>query len=146
MTIEGVKKATEHFLKTLDEEKIFKFNSELWNEHSEDYHNFTSRRYIFFKALQKITDKIEDGILSDEESETFMVQIQVWSLSSALEWIKIILTVMVNPKMVVLDPEKLMLGQVIKAICKKIRYDEKLTNKTFDNFMVDFVFLIRWSL
>jgi len=67
-----------------------------------------------------------------------MVQIQVWSLASALELVKLLLIVLVNPKKVILDPEKLMYGQVIKAICKEIGYDEKLKNKIFDYFMVDF--------
>ena len=138
MTIEGIRKATEYFLKTIEEENIFKFNSELWAKYAEHYKNFTSRRNLFFKTLQKIGNKINDGTLSDEEAQTFMVQIQVWSLASALELVKLLLIVLVNPKKVILDPEKLMYGQVIKAICKEIRYDENLKNKTFDNFMVDF--------
>ncbi len=138
MTVEDVKKATEHFLKTIEEENIFKFNSELWANYSEHYKNFTYRRNFFLKTLQKIANKINDGALSDEEAQIFMVQIQVWSLASALELVKLLLIVLVNPKKVILDPEKLMYGQVIKAICKEIGYDEKLRNKTFDNFMVDF--------
>jgi len=138
VTVEGIRKATEHFLKTIEEENIFKFNSEVWDQYSEHYNNWLYRINSFTKTLQKIVNKIDDGTLSDEESVNFMVQLQLWHLASTLELAKFFFMVLVNPDKVTFDPEKLMYGHVIKTICKAIGFDKKLQKITLDSFMVDF--------
>jgi len=137
MTVENIRKATELFLKTIDEEGVFKFNSELFADFGEHFRNWTSRRNLFLKTLQKIAIKV-DGILSDEEAETFMIQISIWNLASILELTKFFLMLLINKEKIDLDPEKAMYGHVIDSICKEIGYNETTRKITLDNFMVDF--------
>lgn len=137
MTVESIRKATELFLKTIEEEGVYKFNSSLFSDYGEHFKNWSNRRNLFLKTLEKIANKV-DGTLSDEESETFMVQISIWNLASILELIKFFLMLLVNKEKIDLDPEKAMYGQVIESICKEIGYDETTKKTTLDNFMVDF--------
>jgi len=44
MTVEGVRKATEHFLKTMDEEGVYEINSEFVKEHIDYHKNWSNRR------------------------------------------------------------------------------------------------------
>lgn len=137
MTVESIRKATELFLKTIDDEGVFKFNSELFADYGEHLKNWTARRNLFLKTLQKIASKV-DGTLSNEEAETFMIQISIWNLASILELTKFFLMLLINKEKIDLDPEKAMYGQVIEAICKEIGYNEITRKITLDNFMVDF--------
>ncbi len=137
MTVEGVRKATEHFLKTMDEEGVYEINSEFVEENIDYHKNWSNRRNSFNLILKKITELIDGKITSDEVG-LFMIQIMIWNLASMLELFKFFLIVMTNKERIVFNPDKSMYGQVIEAICNEIGYDKKTKKTTLDTFMVDF--------
>ena len=137
MTVEGVRKATEHFLKTMDEEGVYEINSEFVEENIDYHKNWSNRRNSFNLVLKKITELI-DGKITNDEVGLFMIQIMIWNLASMLELFKFFLIVMTNKERIVFNPDKSMYGQVIEAICNEIGYDKKTKKTTLDTFMVDF--------
>jgi len=137
MTVEGIRKATEHFLKTMDEKGVYKINSEFFNENVDYHKNWSSRRNSFNIVLKKITQLI-NGKITNEEAGLFMIQLMIWNLASMLELFKFFLIVITNKERVVFNPDKSMYGQVIEAICKEIGFDDKTRKTILDTFMVDF--------
>ena len=137
MTVEGIRKATEHFLDTMDSEGVYEINLQYFRDHVEHFKNWSNRRNSFFIVLKKITQLI-DGKIADEEGGLFMMQIMIWNLASMLELFKFFLIVVTNKERIDFNTDKAMYGQVIEAICKEIGYDKKTRKTTLDNFMVDF--------
>jgi len=137
MTVEGIRKATEHFLKTMDEEGVYEINSEFFQENVDYHKNWSNRRNSFLLVLKKITQMI-DGKITNDEAGLFMIQIMIWNLASMLELFKFFLMVVTNKERVVFNPDTSMYGQVIEAICREIGYDDKTRKTTLDTFMVDF--------
>ncbi|NQV38959.1 MAG: hypothetical protein HQ505_00200 [Nitrosopumilus sp.] len=137
MTVEGIRKATEYFLETMDSEGVYEINSKFFEEHVEHFKNWSNRRNSFHHVLKKITPLI-DGKITDEEGGLFMIQIMIWNLASMLELFKFFLMVVTNKDRIKFNPDKAMYGQVIGTICKEMNYDEKTRKTTLDNFMVDF--------
>ena len=80
MTVEGITKATKHFLKTLEEEEIYKFNSELLNEKKDEIENTAKRLRTFVQSFKKISDSgLVDIDISDEEGN-ILIEIKKYSM------------------------------------------------------------------
>ena len=137
MTVEGIRKATELFLEKMDEEGVYKINSEFFNENVDHFKTWSNRRNSFHIILKKIVQLI-DGKITNEEGGLFMMQIQIWNLASMLELFKFFLMVVTNKERIDFNTDKSMYGHVISSICNEIGYDEKTRKTTLDTFMVDF--------
>jgi len=150
MTVEEISKATKQFLNTIDERKLYQFNSELYKKYKNDIGNFQKRSVLYTEAFQKTISIIsKTDQLTEEEQTIFISQNAVWFLSSVLESIKIWLMLIVDRSIVTFEPEKVMYGSLLKEICKALDYDESMKNATFNNFQVDFrnaVFHVNYNI
>ena len=140
MTVEEVSNAIKHFLETLEEEKIYKFNAELWNEKKDEIENTAKRLRAFVQSFKKIADSGLDNIdISDEGKIIFLIQNRVWIIASFLEMVKNFLILFIDTERCdKFDSETVMYGRLIKILCKAIGYNKKLRDITFDIFLVDF--------
>jgi len=140
MTVEGVSNAIKHFLEKLEEEKIYKFNAELWNEKKDEIENTAKRLRTFVQSFKKIADSGLDNIdISDEGKIIFLIQNRVWIIASFLEMVKNFLILFIDTERCdKFDSETVMYGRLIKILCKAIGYNKKLRDITLDIFLVDF--------
>jgi len=137
MTIQEINKITAKFLDTLEEKKIYKFNSKFFHEQTSKIENHKKRNTIIANALEKVIKLIQNSNLTGEEKTVFINQNGIWFFSSNLELIKTFLMMIVDEQKIIFN-EHTTYGRFLRSICDKIGYDDKLRNELFDTFYVDF--------
>lgn len=138
MTFEDSQKATLHFLNTIDDKGLYKYNGEYFDE--EFHANFQK----FAVSFEKVFSDIVKYALTKSNSEqkdwlSFMLFVYASSIISYLEYFNKFLKTLINSELVKDGfTEDTTLGSMVYKICKKLGYTDKLWTATFDLFCVDF--------
>jgi len=124
-------------LKDIEAKGLFQFNKEYHDERF--FINFIEFEKSFTSSFEKIiqkTDTLESG---KEEMVFFAVYSLASYVNSHLQVFEKFLKIIINPKMIKGGfDENTPLSQMIKKICNKMQYSEKLKNSIRGLFLVDF--------
>jgi len=124
-------------LKDIEEKGLYQFNKEYFDELF--FINFIEFEKSFVTSFEKIIQKIDTLESGKDEMSFFAVYSLASYVNSHLQVFEKFLKIIINPKMIKGGfDENTPLSQMIRKICNKMQYSEKLKNAIRGMFLVDF--------
>lgn len=130
-------KATLMILNDIESQGLIHFNKEYHDEGF--FRNFIQFRKAFSHSMSELISKSETFQTKQEEMNMFTTYSELSYINSQLDAIKKFLKTIINP--IKLDEgfgKDSTLEQMVKRICKKMNYSEKMQNAINGLFLLDF--------
>ncbi|AFS82820.1 hypothetical protein [Candidatus Nitrosopumilus sediminis] len=130
-------KATLMILNDIESQGLIHFNKEY---HDEDFfRNFIQFRKAFSHSMSELISKLETFQTKQEEMNMFTTYSELSYINSQLDAIKKFLKIIINPiKLEDGFDKDSTLEHMVKRICKKMNYSEKMQNAINGLFLLDF--------
>jgi len=102
------------------------------------FENFIEFKKAFSHSMSELVSKLDTFQTRAEEMIIFTVYSELSYIDSHLEAIKKFLKTIINPEKINGFDENTTLEEMIKKICNKMQYPEKLKNSIYGMFLADF--------
>ncbi len=123
-------------LNDIESHGLVQFNEEFFDE--EFFRNFVEFEKSFSHSISEIISRIDSFQTNHEEMSIFAIYCEFSYIYSHLEAIKKFLKIIINPtKLKGGFDENTTLEQMIKRVCNKMQYSEKLKNSIRGLFLED---------
>ncbi len=130
-------KATLVILNDIELHGLVQFNQEYLDE--EFFKNFIEFKRAFSHSISELVTKLDTHQTKYDEMIIFTIYSELSYINSHLEVITKFLKIIINPSMIKNGfDENTTLEQLIKRICNKMQYPEKLKNSIRGLFLIDF--------
>jgi hypothetical protein len=130
-------KATLVILNDIESHGLVRFNKEYHD--GEFFENFMQFKRAFSHSISEIVSKMDSFQTRQEETVIFAIYSELSFINSHLEVIKKFLKTIINPSKIKDGfDENTTLEEMLKRICNKMQYPEKLKNSIRGLFLVDF--------
>ena len=124
-------------LKDIELQGLVQFNKEYLDE--EFFKNFIKFRKSFSHSMAELISKLDTFETKNEELTNFIIYSELSYINSHLDAVKKFLKIIINP--IKLDEgfgKDTTLEQMVKRICKKMNYTDKLQNSIKGLFLLEF--------
>ena len=124
-------------LKDIESRGLVQFNKEYLDE--EFFKNFIKFRKSFSHSMSELISKLDTFETKNEEMSNFIIYSELSYINSHLDAVKKFLKIIINP--IKLDEgfgKDTTLEQMVKRICKKMNYTDKLQNSIKGLFLLEF--------
>lgn len=130
-------KAVFVILDDIEAHGLVQFNKEYLDE--EFFKNFIDFQKAFFYSISELVNKLDTFQANYNEMVILAIYSELSYVNSNLEVIKQFLKIIVNPTMIKGGfDENTTLNQILKRVCNKMQYPEKLKNSINGLFLIDF--------
>ena len=136
MSLDPNYKAILVILKDIEAHGMVQLNKEYQDEGF--FQNFIEFKKAFSHSMSELVSKLDTFQTKPEEMIIFTVYSELSYINSHLEAIKKFLKTIINPEKVGGFDENTTLEEMIKKICNKMQYSEKLKNSIQGLFLADF--------
>lgn len=137
MKIDPNYKATLMILNDIESQGLIQFNKEYHDE--EFFRNFIQFKKAFSHTIGELINKLDSFQTKQEEVNIFTMYSELSYINSHLDTIKKFLKIIINPiKIEDSFGKDTTLEQMVKRICKKMNYSEKLQNSIQGLFLLNF--------
>jgi hypothetical protein len=124
-------------LKDIESQGLIQFNKEYYDE--EFFGNFIQFKKAFSHSMGELINKSDTFQTKQGEMNIFTMYLELSYINSHLDTIKKFLKIIINPiKLEDGFGKDTTLEQMVKRICKKMNYSEKLQNSIQGLFLLDF--------
>ena len=137
MSIDPNYKATFVILNDIESHGLVQFNKEYHDE--EFLKNFIQFKRAFSHSISELVSKLDSFQTRQEETIIFIIYSELSFINSHLDIIKKILKTIINPSKIKEGfDENTTLEDMLKRICNKMQYSEKLKNSIKGLFLENF--------
>lgn len=136
MSLDPNYKAILVILNDIEAHGMVQLNKEYQDE--DFFQNFIEFKKAFSHSMSELVSKLDTFQTKPEEMIIFTVYSELSYINSHLEAIKKFLKTIINPEKVGGFDENTTLEEMIKKICNKMQYSEKLKNSIQGLFLADF--------
>ena len=153
MSIDPNYNATFVILNNIESQGLVQFNKEYHDE--EFFKNFIQFKRAFLHSISELVSKLDSFQTRQEETIIFIIYSELSFINSHLDVIKKFLKTIINPSKIKEGfDENTTLEDMLKRICNKMQYTEKLKNsikglflENFSHAIINQQFLIqkKWS-
>ena len=124
-------------LKDIESKGLIRFNKEYHDE--EFFRNFIHIKKAFSHSMSELITKLDSFQTKQEEMNVFVIYSESSYINLHLDAIKKFLKIIINPtKLEEGFDEDSTLEQMMKKICKKMKYSEKMQNAIQGLFLLNF--------
>ncbi len=137
MSIDPNYKATFVILNDIESHGLVQFNKEYHDE--EFFKNFIQFKRAFSHSISELVSKLDSFQTRQEETIIFIIYSELSFINSHLDVIKKFLKTIINPSKIKEGfDENTTLEDMLKRICNKMQYSEKLKNSIKGLFLENF--------
>ena len=141
MSIDPNYKATFVILNDIESHGLVQFNKEYHDE--EFFKNFIQFKRAFSHSISELVSKLDSFQTRQEETVIFTIYLELSFINSHLDVIKKFLKTIINPSKIKDGfDENTTLEEMLKRICNKMQYPEKLKNSIKGLFLENFRYAI----